>query len=207
MNSSEITAVILTFNEAPNIERTLEKLTWLRQIVIVDSFSTDETLQLVKPFPNVRVVQRKFDNHTAQWNFAIAQCATDWVLTFDADYVASDQLINELRLWRPADDIDACFARFRYCIYGKPLTASLYPPRAVLFRRHRCYYEQHGHTQLLRVNGKAGWLAGKIEHDDRKSLDRWVAAQITYSALEATHLNETAIAELNWPDRIRKKII
>src|SRR5271170_2273181 len=99
---AEITVLILTFNEAPNIRRTLERLRRAGEIVVVDGFSTDGTPELARQFPNVRLMQRQFDNHTAQWNFGIEQCRTDWVLALDADYLLSDGLVAELQQWKPA---------------------------------------------------------------------------------------------------------
>src|SRR5262245_16448781 len=92
----QITVLILTFNEAPNIRRTLEKLTWAKEILIVDSFSTDETLEIAKTFSQTRVVQRKFDTFAGQCNFGLGQVKTEWVLSLDADYVLSDDLNREL---------------------------------------------------------------------------------------------------------------
>lgn len=202
-----ITPLILTFNEAPNVRRTLERLLWAGDIVVVDSFSTDTTLAVVKAFPQVRVQQRHFDNHAAQWNFGVEQCVTDWVLALDADYLLGDQLIGELREFTPQNGIDAYFARIRYCIHGRPLRAALYPPRAVLFRKNRCRYEQDGHTQRLRVEGKTGSLVGEIHHDDRKSLSSFILAQDRYAALEATKLLNAKTETLGFQDRVRRKIV
>src|SRR4029079_8546941 len=94
-----ITPLILTYNEAPNIGRTLERLSWARDIVVVDSFSDDETLDIARSFSNVRVYQRRFDGHEQQWNFGLQETGieTDWVLALDADYVLTDELVNELQ--------------------------------------------------------------------------------------------------------------
>jgi glycosyltransferase involved in cell wall biosynthesis len=202
-----ITPLILTFNEAPNLRQTLQKLTWARQIVVVDSFSTDETEEVAKSFVQVRFVQRKFDTHSAQWNYGLDLCSTLWVLSLDADYVLSEELVRELQSWQPTDSGVAWYARFRYCIQGRPLRGTLYPPRAVLFRKDRCRYEQDGHTQRLEIEGGTGWLQGYIDHDDRKPLDHWLAQQSRYALLEAKHLLETPAAELNRADRIRRKVI
>src|SRR5436853_1091677 len=93
-----ITPLILTFNEAPNIGRTLERLRWARDIVVVDSFSDDETLEIVSSFSQARVFQRPFDNFAAQWNFALKETgiATEWVLGLDADFVLTQESIEEL---------------------------------------------------------------------------------------------------------------
>jgi glycosyltransferase involved in cell wall biosynthesis len=183
-----ITPLILTYNEAPNIRRTLEKLSWAREILVVDSFSTDETLDILKSFPKVRVLQRRFDTHSAQWNFGLDQCGTPWVLTLDADYVLDDRLVDELKSFAPQSETAAYFARFRYCIHGQPLRGTLYPPRAILFRKDQCRYEQDGHTQRLRVDGNTDWLRGCINHDDRKPLTHWLLAQDRYAQLEAEKL-------------------
>ncbi|WP_216092565.1 glycosyltransferase [Candidatus Marithrix sp. Canyon 246] len=59
----QITPILLTYNEQPNIERTLTKLSWAKDIVIVDSFSTDDTLNIIQQFKQVRLFQRTFDSH------------------------------------------------------------------------------------------------------------------------------------------------
>ena len=92
----EITPLILTFNESPNIARTLEKLSWAKQIVVIDSYSTDATLEILQHYPQVQIFQREFDNHENQWNFGLQQVKTEWVLSLDADYLLTDELITEL---------------------------------------------------------------------------------------------------------------
>jgi glycosyltransferase involved in cell wall biosynthesis len=200
---SEITPLILTFNEAPNLARSLEQLTWARQVVVVDSFSTDETENIARRFGNVVFVQRRFDNHPAQWNFGIDQAGTDWILALDADYLVTVELQTELAQLAPDPEIVAYFAKFRYRIAGRPLRGSLYPPRAVLFRRSKCRYEQDGHTQILAIQGPSRFLKGRMWHDDRKPLSRWLDSQRSYAALEARKLTETPRTAKSLADRIR----
>jgi glycosyltransferase involved in cell wall biosynthesis len=205
--TSDITPLVLTFNEAPNLDRTLAQLRWADEVVVLDSFSTDETLSIARKFANVRAVQRTFDTHVLQWNAGVAECRNDWVLSLDADYVLSPELVEELRAWRPPAEVDAYFCHFRYCIEGKPLRGSLYPPRAVLFRRSRCHYVQNGHTQLLRVSGKVSRLEHVIFHDDRKPLGRWLVNQDRYAKLEAEKLLSAPAGVLRWRDRLRRQIV
>ncbi len=202
----DITPLILTFNEAPNLERTLTKLKWAREVIVLDSCSTDATREIARRFANVRFMERRFDDHTSQWNFGLEQVKTDWVLSLDADYVLSNELMEELKNLSP-NDVSAWFARFRYCIQGRSLRAALYPKRAVLFRRGCCRYEQDGHTQLLKFDGPAAELRGLIDHDDRKPLFHWLASQQKYAALEVTKLLNTPEDQLRRVDRIRKRII
>ncbi len=203
----KITPLILTYNEAPNIARTLAKLTWASDVIIIDSGSSDETISIAQSCKNVVIYQRTFDNHAAQWNYGVRCCATQWILALDADYIVSDELNAELRECQPEIGISAYYVRFRYCIQGKPLRGSLYPPRAVLFDRDKCYYELDGHTQALRISGCIKYFKGTIDHDDRKSLADWLWAQDRYAMLEVKKLNEMTKPELRMVDRVRAKAI
>ena len=202
----DITPLILTYNESPNIGRTLEKLSWAKDIVIVDSFSADETLPIITRFPQVRIFQRKFDTHGAQWNFGLNETGikTEWVLALDADYVMSSELTEELKGLIPPNDVTGYKVKFTYCIFGKFLQSSVYPPVTVLYRRKKAFYQQDGHTQRVMLEGKIGCLTSKIFHDDRKSLGQWLAAQDRYQKLEATKLLKCKWAQLTWADRLRK---
>jgi glycosyltransferase involved in cell wall biosynthesis len=201
-----ITPVILTCNESPNISRTLAKLAWAEDVVVVDSHSTDDTLELAAAFPNVRTFTRHFDNHRAQWSFAVndTDIRTEWVLALDADYILTDGLVEELRGLDPASEVSGYTASFIYCIFGKRLRGSLYPPVTVLYRRDRSRYMQDGHTQRIQVQGKVEQLRSPILHDDRKSMFSWIQSQNRYMLLEAEVIRETPWKELKWSDRIRK---
>lgn len=204
---SSITPLILTFNEAPNLRRTLERLAWAKEIVVVDSFSTDETLDIARSFPQVRVVQRAFDTHAQQWNFGLEQVRTPWVLSLDADYALPEAFAKEMESLSAGDEVKAYHARFRYCIHGHPLRGTLYPPRLVLFQRAAGTYFQDGHTQQLRVTGATGFLSSVIDHDDRKPLAHWLRAQDKYAALEVQKLRSAPPGSLRAQDRLRLWIL
>src|SRR5262249_17442668 len=131
----KLTAIVLTFNEAPNLGRTLERLRWVPQVLVVDSYSTDETPAIASSFPNVRIVQRAVDTFAGQCNFALEQVTSEWVLSLDADYVLSDGFSDEVAALEAAADTAGYRASFKYSVFGRPLRASLYPPRTVLYRR------------------------------------------------------------------------
>lgn len=202
-----VTGLVLTFNEAPNLARTLAQLTWLPEIVVIDSHSTDGTPALAAAFPNVRVVQRPFTTHAEQWNFGLeaAGIATEWVLALDADFVLSDEGGREIQALQPADDVAGYWASFDYCIEGRPLRGAAYPPVVVLYRRTRGRYVQDGHTQRVQVAGHVLSLSHRIQHDDRKSLTHWLGAQARYMALEAEKL--TSGVEVGVVDRVRQWIV
>ncbi|TGN10527.1 glycosyltransferase family 2 protein [Leptospira ilyithenensis] len=95
--SLPLSATIITFNEEDNIVRTLEALGFIEDIVIVDSGSKDNTLELIrKNCPNARLFEREFDTYSDQKNFALSKTKEDWVLALDADEVVSPKLKEEI---------------------------------------------------------------------------------------------------------------
>jgi glycosyltransferase involved in cell wall biosynthesis len=200
----QITPLILTYNEAPNIARTLGKLAWARRIVVIDSGSTDETLDLLRGYPQVEVIQRPFTDFAAQCNFGLTQVHTPWVLSLDADYELSDSLVAEINSLADATAIAGYQVRFVYRIYGRALRGNLYPPRVVLYRKDKARYRNEGHGHRVTVDGELRALRGVIYHDDRKPLARWLASQQRYAAEEARYLAETPTGTLSRSDRIRR---
>ena len=205
----QITPLILTYNEAPNIARVLAALRWAKEIVVVDSFSDDETVAIAESFGNVRVVQRRFDNHRNQWEFGLKETriATPWVLALDADYVLSNEVIAELKQLRPANDTVGFRAKFVYCINGKKLRSGIYPPVTVLYRRDAATYVQDGHTQRVALPARIEELRVPLLHDDRKSFRRWWRSQQRYTELEAQKLLAADANELRSVDRLRRWIV
>jgi glycosyltransferase involved in cell wall biosynthesis len=205
-NLKDITPLVLTFNEAPNIGRTLGQLRWARDIVVVDSFSTDETVEIANSFSSVRVFQRKFDNHGSQWNFGLKETgiSTEWVLALDADFVLSPELVDEIGSLEPSSEARGYLAPFTYCINGRPLRRSLLSSQVVLYRRMCGRYIQDGHTHRLMLDGGVEALRSQIFHDDRKPLGRWFESQQRYMALEAKKLFAADTNKLSRADRIRR---
>lgn len=203
----KITPLVLTYNEAPNIERTLRQLVWAKRIVVIDSFSTDETLEILKSFPQVKIFQRGFDSFASQCNFGLQQISTDWVLSVDADYFLTDELVDELKSLQPQDSINAFNVRFKYCIFGKPIRGTLYPPRRVLYRREKAIYEDDGHAHHVKVEGESAWFSSCILHDDRKSFSRWLSSQDRYMIREVEKFHQTPVRLLSLTDRIRRNKI
>ncbi len=201
---NNITPIISTFNEAPNIRRVLNALSWAREILVIDSFSTDDTLEICAEFDNVRVVQNAYKGPTDQSNFGLAQeIKTDWVLSMDADYIVTQELENELANLSPSEPVKGFEIGFKYLIKGKILRGSLYPPRTALYRHEFAHYRRDGHTQRVVIDGLVVSLKNKLHHDDRKPYSRWLASQRKYASQEADKLKGVNWKTLSWPDRLR----
>ena len=108
----EITTLILAYNEENNIHRTLEKLKWVDKIVVIDSYSTDKTLEILSFHPQVEVFQRKFDSFANQCNYGLAKITSEWVLSIDADYILTNDLIDEIKALSVDSDMDSYSVRF-----------------------------------------------------------------------------------------------
>ncbi|HVE71693.1 MAG TPA: glycosyltransferase family 2 protein [Thermoanaerobaculia bacterium] len=201
----QITPVVLTRDEEPNIARTLGQLRWAREVIVLDSGSTDATVAIAQSFPNVRVVERPFDSFAGQWTFAQSIVRTPWLLALDADYFVPEELAQELASLQP--NVHAYTAAFRYAVGGRVLRASLYPPRVVLAENAHVRFWQDGHAQRVRVDGDTGMLRTPFIHDDRKSFRAFLDRQQRYMRQEASKLRATSWRDLNWPARVRKLIV
>jgi glycosyltransferase involved in cell wall biosynthesis len=199
----QITPLIITYNEAANIRRTLEKLLWAQRIVVIDSGSTDETIELLRRYPQVTVFSHPFSDFASQCNFGLTHVLSPWVLSLDADYELSDELANELGSLKALEVPVGYQVRFVYRIYGRPLRGSLYPPRTVLYRKDLAFYRNEGHGHRLVLDGPVIQLRGVIYHDDRKPLSRWLVSQQRYAREEASHLLRCNHSALPLVDKVR----
>ncbi len=204
--SNLLSALLITYNEEININRSLASLSWLASLIVVDSGSTDLTLKILMDYPNVRHLSRAFDNFANQCNFGIGQITSPWILSLDADYVITPALAAEIQLAiaQAPEQVEAFSIPFRYCVAGRPLRGTVLPPRLALFRRGCGHYINDGHAHKLLVFGRTDKLREPILHDDRKSLDRWFSAQQRYLQLEASKLSQTPSSQLSVADRLRK---
>lgn len=94
--TNKLTALIITLNEEKNIRELLHNLDFADEIIVVDSFSTDKTLEILHEFNHVKVYQHAFNNFSEQRNIAINYASNDWVLFIDADERISADLKNEI---------------------------------------------------------------------------------------------------------------
>lgn len=91
-----ISAVITTYNEQHNIADCIESMLWCDEVVVVDSFSTDNTPEIARSFDKVRFLQRTYYGSASQKNWAMDQVASDWILIFDADERCTPELQGEI---------------------------------------------------------------------------------------------------------------
>jgi len=180
-----VTPVILTYNESANIARTLNSVRWAESVVVLDSGSQDETKQIASGYQNVRWFERTFDTHQAQWEHAVRNTGinSEYVLALDADMEVPEAFVQELRDSFLPGEFAGGDVPFIYSYYGRPLAGSLYPNQIRVFRANAVTITQVDHTQHFAVAGPVYKFRNRLIHDDRKPLERWVAAQLSYQVL------------------------
>lgn len=199
-----VTPLVLTYNEEPNIERTLASLRWAERVVILDSGSTDKTEAIARSFDNVSWHVRRFDSFKEQTDYGIWETGiqTDYVLALDADMQVSPELVAEMTTHFAEGKFAGGLLQFDFRILGTSLAGSLYPAQIRLFARDKVQVWQDGHGHKFGVDGSVYQFKSPLIHDDRKPLERWVLSQLSYSAIELERI--TSGQSSKFRDRLRQ---
>src|SRR5215468_11635275 len=184
-----ISVIILTHNEEINIERCLDSVSWSDDVLVVDSFSEDRTVEISKHH-GARVIQRAFEDFSSQRNFAgeHGNLKHEWVLHLDADEVVTPELRAELQRAMFGDK-DAYRVSLKLIFCGKFLRhAGLFPWYQVRFgRKHALRFKQVGHGQRETLEpDRIGTLKSSLLHFNfSKGLSDWIEKHNRYSTAEA----------------------
>src|SRR6185437_2365744 len=202
MTVNEVTPALLTFNEEPNLKRTLDTLTWAERVIVVDSNSTDATQEIARSFSNVDLHIRPFVSYQDQWEFAVHApgICSRYVMTLDADMRVTPALLAEIELFL-SKGYEGGLIPLELWSLGRPLKGSLCRPQLRLFKSKCVEIGQIGHTQHFQVGGRLYRFKQPLIHDDRKPVDRWIKSQTAYPALECNRLSRTMPS--SWKDKLR----
>lgn len=183
-----ITAIIPTYNEADNIAGAIRSVSWAHEIIVVDSFSTDNTVEIARPLAS-RILQREYINSASQKNWAIPQAEHEWVFILDADERVTPQLADQIKSLLSQDDIpcEAYWIRRQNWFMGKRVRFSGWRRDKVirLFRRDSCRYEEkHVHAEIV-AKGRIGWLKYALTHNTYRSIEHFRAKLERYAQWSA----------------------
>lgn len=183
-----VSAIIITKNAEPTIRRCLESVRWTDEIVVVDSGSTDRTLEICREF-GVRVHQTDdWPGHGPQKNRALDRATGDWIVALDSDEWMTPELRTEVELTLANPGEKTAFAiprRSSFC--GRFMRHSGWWPDYVvrLFRRRGARFsEDHTHDRLI-VDGTTGRLRQPIMHETISDLDQMIMKMNMYSSSAA----------------------
>jgi len=191
-NPAKISALAITLNEAQNIEAYIESLWFADEIIIVDSFSTDSTVEIASKYAKVKVLQRAFDNFSAQKNFAISQAKNDWVTFFDLDEEITKSLANEILKVSEKPKAIAYFVKREYHFMGKRIKYSGFQSDYVIrfFNKNHCRYNSNLVHETIDAEGKTAKLMQSAPHHTYKTFDHYTGKLHQYSELQAKMLYE-----------------
>ena len=163
----KITATVITFNEEHNIAAALESLSWVDEIIVVDSESSDRTVEITRGFTD-RIFVRPWPGYSAQKNFAAEQASHDWIFSLDADERVSGELANEIAQLKNSIEPEAAgFEMSRLTFYlGRWIKYSGWRPdyKLRLYDRKRARWRGDYVHETLEVDGKIERLGGDILH-------------------------------------------
>lgn len=192
----DLSVIILTYNEELHIRRCLENVASIaKDIYIIDSFSTDKTLDIAKEYPSVHILQNKWENNYAQqfnWGLEHSNISTEWVLRLDADEYLLPELVEELQKKLPTlpEDVTGIIFNRRHIFMGKWMRRGIYPVKLLrAFRYGKGMCEQRlmdEHIQL--TEGRAV----EFEHDfcdhNLNNLSWFCHKHVNYAIREAVDL-------------------
>jgi glycosyltransferase involved in cell wall biosynthesis len=193
-----LSVAIITLNEEANLARTLASLRWVEEIVVVDSGSTDRTVEIARGF-GAKVVHRDWSGFAAQKNFAISQCTGTWILTLDADEEVSPELQRQMRLLLSSNPpFDAFYLKRRNLFLGRWIRhGGFYPdPKLRLFRRSTAnfaitpQFEDRPVHETIAFDGHSSTLDYDLIHHAYPTLSTFIEHMDRYSNLGAELLVE-----------------
>ncbi|MBI3582921.1 MAG: glycosyltransferase family 2 protein [Nitrospinae bacterium] len=184
-----ISAVIITMNEEENIRACLEGIKWTDEIVIVDSFSSDRTLEICRGYTN-KIFQREMSGFGEQKQFAIEKAASDWILSIDADEVVTKELKGEIKGVLKEETEYNGFKIFRKNIYlGRPIRyCGWYVPIIRLFKRGKGRFNEKKVHEEIFVDGNVGLLKGEIMHNTYKNISHHLEKIDSFTTYDADEL-------------------
>ena len=183
--TAPVAVVMISLNEGHNIQAVLDNLKgWAQEVFLVDSYSTDNTVDIAL-LHGVHVVQRRFRDFGDQWNFALRELpiTAPWTMKLDPDEHISDTLKRSIERAIGQDDVEGLSMDRRLRFMGRPL-----PVRHSLvrvWRTGRCHFTDVKVNEHPIVEGLIRHVAGDLEHHDSPDLEHWLDKQNKYTSAEA----------------------
>ncbi|MCM4165608.1 MULTISPECIES: CDP-glycerol glycerophosphotransferase family protein [unclassified Arenibacter] len=188
--TNKISAVLITYNEDIHINAVLENIKFADEIIVVDSFSKDGTIEKIEQHPHVKLIQRTFVNYTDQKSYALKQATHDWVLFLDADERVPDRLRNEIletiNSSKPTADAYYFYRTFMFKDKVLHFSGWQSDKNYRLFRKSKVHFtEDRIVHETLVVDGPSGVLKNKLIHYSYKNYEDYRGKMIKYGQMKA----------------------
>ncbi len=184
----KLTVIIPTYNEETHLEALLKQLSWVDEILVVDSFSTDQTISIAQAY-GVTILQRAYTGPADQKNWAIQQAAHQWILLLDADERLTPLLTTEIQTILKSDSsaFDGYWiARQNYFMGQKVKYSGWQGDKVIrLIQGDRCRYNNKQVHEEIEDTGQIGKLKHSLEHYTYKNLSHFLAKMQRYAEWSA----------------------
>jgi glycosyltransferase involved in cell wall biosynthesis len=193
-----LTVITLTYNEEVNIAQALNSVVgWADEIHIVDSLSTDRTVDIARQY-GCHIWQNRFENYAKQRNYALEHLPirSEWIIFLDADEWLPDALKQEISaLIASCPRENGFYVKWRLIWMGRWIRRGYYPTWILrLFRYGMGRCEDRAINEHLIVDGPTGRLRNDFMHEDRKGVTDWIAKHNHYATTESQELFNTRSA-------------
>jgi glycosyltransferase involved in cell wall biosynthesis len=190
-SSVPLSVIVPCFNEESVIAECLESVRFAEEIMVVDSFSTDRTLEIASRYTD-RILQHEFWSHGAQNNWAIAQARHDWVLVVDADERITPALADEIQTLLRAPAADGYRVRRRNFFLNKTIRHGMWGEDLVLrlFRRDKGHYQEKRVHSQVELKGRVESCREAMTHHSYRSLDDYMRKIHRFSQGGALNMHE-----------------
>lgn len=199
---SKLSVLVPCHNSEKTIRRTLESVRWADEIVVVDSFSTDGTLDICRGYAD-RLLQHEFTGFAAQKNWGLERCSHDWVLQVDSDERLEPGLQEEIQsaLVRPDPEVNCYRIPRKNYTYGRWVRGcGFYPDyQTRLFRRSKASFSDRAVHERIEASGPMPALRHHLLHEDFKGIGPHLAKLGRYSLYELEELRRRG-HRLRWWD-------
>ncbi|CAG0992537.1 (heptosyl)LPS beta-1,4-glucosyltransferase [Anaerolineae bacterium] len=208
-NREKLSVLLPTYNNAELIRDCLESVKWADEILVVDSFSTDETPAICREY-GARVIQRAYDQSANQKNWAIPQCAHAWVLQIDTDERLEPGLHEEIEqaLHQAPPDVDGYWLPFKHHVLGQWVReCGLYPEYHLrLFRKAAGRFQDREVHAHLEVPGQVATLRRHILHYGMPYITKQLSNLDRYSRYQADQLKKQG-KRFHWYQLILRPVV
>jgi len=179
----KLSIVILTFNSQKYLSRVLNSCTFADEVLIVDSGSTDDTLQIANTFKNTKIIHQKWLGFGKQKQAGVEACSNEWVFVLDSDEIITDELKKEI--------LDTDFTCKAYFIprlnyfFGKPIKyCGLYPDATLrLFDRNFASFTEDEVHEKVETKEKTAIFKNHMLHYAYENIEEFINKQNRYSTL------------------------
>lgn len=181
----QLSALVLTYNEEKNIADCLDSISWIEKIIVVDSYSDDQTEKICQHYNNVDFYKNEFKDFASQRNFGLDKIETDWVFVVDADERVTETLKNEIKEVLQSSSAEGYeIARKNYFLGKWIKYCGWYPDYTLRLFKSKCRYSGLVH-ESPRISGEIKKLENDFIHYTYQDLESYVAKMNQYTTLDA----------------------